>query len=165
MNIIKRLKLLIGIPPEPDASQVLEKYTTMRLDRDCLPVALSNATGRSYEECYRACNFMDLPFFLESPLLSNPYSANRAIRQLGFEPDDSMTIGALAPDMEGKVLILTHDPKNFFNQHWVVWKGYNVQTQLHEIIWGTTQGLRYYKTESLTKLFKEGWPDCAILVK
>lgn len=169
MNIIERIKLLLGYPPKPQPHQVNEQFTTMRLDRDCLPVALSNATKRSYEECYLAVGHKDLPFFLESPFLSNPINAVRAIKKLGFDCDDTVTISSLRshPEWAGKVLILTHNPKSFvsaiWQQHWVVWDG--EENGLHKIIWGTGQKHRYLSFESLNSIFSAGWPDCAILVK
>lgn len=169
MKIIERIKLLLGYPPKPQPHQVNEKFTTMRLDRDCLPVAISNATGKTYEECYLAVGHKDLPFWLESPLLSNPFNAVRALRKLGFNPDDTITVNSLRshPEWAGKVMILTHNPKSviasFWQQHWVVWDG--EVNGLHRIIWGTSQNYKYYSHEALTALFESGWPDCAILVK
>lgn len=141
----------------------------MRLDRDCLPVAISNATGLSYEKCYKACHHMDLPFFLESPILANPYNAVRSIRAVGFDPDDTITINDLTPEMTGKVIILVHNPdspvRSFIDQHWVVWYGFDPLSDRHKILWGTSQKFKYIANVDMKSLFLSGWPNCAILIK
>lgn len=174
MNLLKRLKLLLGYPPPPLPHQIGENIVTMRSDRDCLPVAIANATGKSYEECYKACRHADLPFFLESPIMSNPWNAVRAVKSLGFKCDELESFGDLTNAMmtkvsKGKIIVLVHNPKNaisaLWEQHWVVWNGFNPGLRKHELIWGNSQELKRLSDETLRQLFEAGWPDFALLIR
>jgi hypothetical protein len=168
-KIWNAIKYRLGWPLPPSPDQVGEKIVTMRESRDCLVAAIAVACGISYEQAHRAVCHIDLPWFFESPLLSNPLNAVRAIRRLKLSPDDSITweqieAGSLPPM---KLIVLIHDYssplKAITNQHWVVWGGVDPAGQ-HLIYWGNSQEPKRVSKQELKAFYKAGWPNCAILV-
>ncbi len=160
------IKRLLGFPMPPNDEQKTEKLITMREKRDCAVAAVATACGVSYEAAHRALNHWDLPFFLESPLLSNPLNVKRGIKALGFNPVEiglSPLLNGTA--MPGKVGVLVHDPKNpIFAQHWAVWMGKD-SNDTHYLHWGLTQDLERKTKQELIDLVTLGTPNCVFEVR
>ncbi len=163
-SLILALKRLLGFPEPPKEHQVNEKYVTMREQRDCAVAAVANACGVSYEKAHKALWHWNLPFFLESPLLSNPANVCRAISSLGFKANDQITWTKLATGdfQPGRLIVLLHDPKNpLWAQHWVV-----VVHIVHDgfmCAWGDGD-LRHVNTQDMLNYYVKGFPNCAIEV-
>jgi hypothetical protein len=165
-----RVITLFGWPMPPSEEQKEEKLVTMREKRDCHVPVIANTCGVSYEKAHKAAWHADLPFFFESPLISNPRNVCRAIRSLGFGADDSITWAQIKSCKlpVGKLIILVHEPssdvKGTLVQHWVTLEEYRADGYfgLH---WGKKQELVYKSESDLLALFKSGIPACAILVK
>jgi hypothetical protein len=157
---------LIGCPTPPRTEQIGEKLITMRQLRDCHNPMVATLCGVTYEQAHKALWHFNLPFFLESPLLSNPLNVKRGIRKLGFEP---VEIG-LSPLLDGKatpgkVGVLVHDPDNpVFAQHWVVWMGKD-SNDTHYLHWGQTQDLERKTKQELIDLVTLGTPNCVFEVR
>lgn len=166
------IKRLLGFPMPPNDEQKTEKLITMREKRGCAVAAVATACDVSYEAAHRALKHWDLPFFLESPLLSNPLNILRAVLSLGFEPDDKAKIsellrGELPP---GKAICLVHNPdgavKGTLQQHWVVYMGRDVHLDGGYLFhWGASQTLKVLRQQEIIDMLTAGWPNCIILVK
>jgi len=171
-SFIILLKRLLGFPQPANGEQKEEKLITMREARDCLVAAIATLCKITYEQAYKAIWHWNLPWILESPLLSNPLNAERALKSLGFEINNKITpedieAGKCQP---GKVLVLVHMPvKKFFglwatlNQHWVVWMGKNEKGE-HLFHWGQKQELKALSFSSFRDHYYLGWPNCAISI-
>lgn len=166
------IKRLLGFPMPPNDEQKTEKLITMREKRDCAVAAVATACGVSYEAAHRALNHWDLPFFLESPLLSNPLNILRAVRSLGFEPDDKARISELLRNelTPGRVICLVHNPdgavKGTLQQHWVVYMGRTIHPDGDYLFhWGAGQTLKTLRQQEIIDMLTAGWPNCIILVK
>jgi hypothetical protein len=167
-NLWKLLRLILGFMPEPTPEQLAQKIPLMRQKNDCAVPAVAIACGVKYEEAYRALWHWDLPFWLESPIFSNPMNLIRAIKALGKHPDDSITWeditgGKCEPD---RVIILVKNPENLFTaimqEHWVV---------LHKIegddalcYWGNKEKPKHVPLSELKEMFECGAWKCAIEV-
>jgi len=153
----------LGYPPAPEPHQIGERFITMRRDRDCLVAAIATALGIPYEQAHKAIGHRNLPGFLESPLLSNPWVAVNAIKKLGKSP---MIIGLTALlnnlALSGAVVVLVHDPKKpTLSQHWVVWFGRSIDGN-HRLAWGNSQEFVLKTDAELIDLVTKGWPNCII---
>ncbi len=176
-NIWKLIKRLLGFPPAPKPEQVNEVLITMRESRDCHVAAVATAcnevlksTGRriTYEAASKALWHWNLPFFLESPLLSNPLNLCRGIEKLGCKANDKIKIsellkGELKP---GSIICLMHDPSGqisgIIGQHWVVWMGKDKDGHLFH--WGMKQALKTYSEKDTIDMLTSGWPNCIVEV-
>ena len=169
-NIWARIKRLFGYPTPPRPEQVGEKLVTMREPRDCAVAALATACEISYEAAHKALFHSDLPFFLESPLMSNPKWLRAAIERAGFKADDTAKITQLINgDLpSGKTICLVHNPVNAIfatlQSHWVVFMGIN-QNNEYMFHWGQKQDLRCIKKAELVETLTAGWPNCCIVIK
>jgi hypothetical protein len=165
-----RIKALFGYPMPPRPEQVGEQLVTMREERDCHVAAIATACGVTYEQAHKACKHHNLPFFLESPTLSNPKALVAAIERLGFEASDKVTVTQLLAGLSptGKTIILVHDFSTklggFIGQHWVVFMGRDNQGNflLH---WGKVQELEIVKPADMVKYITAGWPNCIVSIK
>lgn len=172
MRLFEDLKAMLGIPRPPQPHQVNEVIITQREENDCLVSAVGTACHVTYEKAHSACHHADLPFFLESPILSNPRNAYNALENLGYDPCSLDDIDSLLTSemqsQNGNILILLHNPestwKSIMDQHWVVWNGYDPDSGKHELYWGLSRNPRFKSHSSLKKMFEAGWPDCAIIV-
>ena len=157
---------LIGFPTPPRSEQIGEKLVTMRQLRDCHIPAVATACQVTYERAHKVLWHFNLPWFLESPILSNPLNVKRGVSALGFTP---VEIG-LTPLINntatpGRVIVLVHDPKNpLFAQHWVVWMGKD-STDTHYLHWGLTQDLERKTKQELIDLVTLGTPNCVFEVR
>lgn len=163
-TLIRWLKGLLGYPMPPRPEQVGEVLVTMREKRDCLVAAIATLLGITYEAAHRLVWHFNLPGFLESPLLSNPLNAERALKKANANPRQigltNLLNGTAHP---GKVLVLVHDPKNpIFAQHWLVWFG--IKNGQHQLAWGNSQTLVEKTSPELVELVTAGWPNCLIEV-
>ena len=163
-TLLNWLKGLLGYPMPPQPWQVGETLITMREQRDCLVAAIATLLGISYEVAHRLVWHFNLPGFLESPLLSNPLNAERALNKANANPRQigltNLLNGTARP---GKVLVLIHDPKNpLFAQHWVVWLG--IKNGQHQLAWGNSQTPVEKTSPQLVELVTAGWPNCMIEV-
>ena len=173
MNILKsiwaRIKRLFGYPMPPRPEQVDEKLVTMREPRDCHCPIIANTCGVTYEQAHEAAKHADLPWFFESPIISNPWNVCRAIRSLGFNADDTITWGQIKSRKlpVGKLIVLVHEPssdvKGTMQQHWISVHHYR-SDGFFGCHWGKNQNLVYKSESDLLALFKSGIPACAILV-
>ena len=170
-TLLNWLKSLLGYPMPQRPEQVGEALVTMREARDCLVAAIATLLGVSYEVAHRLVWHFNLPWFLESPLLSNPLNAERALKKANANPRQigltNLLNGTARP---GKVLVLVHDPKNpFFAQHWVVWFGTTPNATCDEILhmlhWGQNQDFVYKTQQELIDLVTAGWPNVCIEVE
>ena len=164
-SFIRAIKKLLGFPLPPREEQVNEKLITMREERDCAVAAVATACAVSYEAAHKAIWHWNLPFFLESPLLSNPLNVVRAVRKLGFNADDKARISALLKGElpAGKTICLMHDHDSpFLAQHWVVYMGRDGERYLFH--WGQYQTLRVLPQDELVNMLTAGWPNCIIEV-
>ena len=165
-TLIRWLKGLLGYPMPPRPEQVGETLVTMREERDCLVAAIATLLGISYEAAHRLVWHFNLPGFLESPLLSNPLNAERALKKANANPRQigltNLLNGTARP---GKVLVLVHDPDNpLFAQHWVVWFGRSVDGT-HRLVWGNSQEFILKSDAEMIELVTKGWPNCMIEVR
>ena len=169
-TLLNWLKSLLGYPMPPRPEQVGERFVTMREERDCLVAAIATLLGVSYEVAHRLVWHFNLPWFLESPLLSNPLNAERALKKANANPRQigltNLLNGTAHP---GKVLVLVHDPDNpLFAQHWVVWFGTTPNATCDEILhmlhWGQNQDFVYKTQQEMIDLVTAGWPNCMIEV-
>jgi hypothetical protein len=169
-TLIRWLKLLLGYPMPPRPEQIGERLVTMREERDCLVAAIATLLEVSYEVAHRLVWHFNLPGFLESPLLSNPLNAERALKKANANPRQigltNLLNGTARP---GKVLVLVHDPENpLFAQHWVVWFGTTPNATCDEILhmlhWGQNQDFVYKTQQEMIDLVTAGWPNCIIEV-
>ena len=163
-TLLNWLKGLLGYPMPPQPWQVGEALVTMREARDCLVAAIATLLGISYEAAHKAIGHRNLPSFLESPLLSNPWVAVNAIKKLGKSP---MIIGLTSllnnSALSGAVVVLVHDPKKpTLSQHWVVWFGKDQITERHRLAWGDSQDFTLKTDAELIDLVTKGWPNCII---
>lgn len=172
MNTIKKflqqLWYLVGAPRPATEDQKNEKLVTMRQRRDCLVAALATLCSVTYEQAYKALWHFDLPFFLESPIFSNPLNAEQAAKALGFKPKKrkvSELINGLLPS--GKTLVLVHDTRNAVTgtlmQHWVVLMGRNAKMD-YLCHWGVSQELKTVTEAEMIDYITSGWPNCIISV-
>lgn len=162
-TLLNWLKGLLGYPMPPRPEQVGEALVTMREARDCLVAAIATLLGISYEAAHRLAWHFNLPWFLESPLLSNPLNAERALKKANANPRQigltNLLNGTARP---GKVLVLVHDPDNpLFAQHWVVWFGRSVDGT-HRLAWGNSQEFVLKSDAEMIDLVTKGWPNCII---
>lgn len=166
VNIIRKFLLQIwyflGAPRPASEAQKVEQYISMRESRDCLVAAVATLCGITYEKAHAACKHWNLPFFFESPLLSNPVNAIRALKKLGADPKQIGLTNLLQNSAEpGKVLLLIHDPQNpLFAQHWVVWFG--IKNGKHLLAWGDGQPHHTATEAELIELVTAGWPNCIL---
>jgi len=154
---------LIGFPTPPRPEQIGEKLVTMRQKRDCHIPAVATACQVTYERAHKALWHFNLPWILESPLLSNPLNVKRGVKALGFTPVE-IGLSPLINNMAtpGKVIVLVHDPKNpIFSQHWVVWFGRSIDGS-HRLAWGNSQEFVLKTDAELIDLVTKGWPNCII---
>lgn len=159
-SFIRLIKRLLGFPtPDPEFP---EEYITMRESRDCAVAAVATAVNCSYDEARRALWHWDLPFFLESPILSNPWNVMRALRNLGAEP---RRVDSLDGCVAGQTILLVHDPRNWFygfiGQHWVVWFG-QMPDGRHMVHWGQKQTFRVVSDADLQAMLNSSWPHYII---
>jgi len=165
MNVFKvfwlTLKRLLGYPPEPTEEQKTEKIPTMRQLRDCAVAAVALACGVSYEKAYKALWHWDLPFFLESPLLSNPLNLKRAIKNLGktFKDDINWVYVDNKMYQPMRLILLVKSDTNLFSaiwfQHWVVIGNKN-EDNTFDVYWGDSQEPRKIKREELYSMYSTG---------
>jgi hypothetical protein len=176
MNTLwKLIKRFLGFPDAPTPEQQTERLILMRESRDChipaVAVACGTALGRrvSYEESSSALKHWNLPFFLESPIMSNPLNLCRGIKALGCKANDKIKIsellkGELAP---GAIICLVHNPAGqiagTLQSHWVVWFGRD-ENNVHLFHWGQKQDLRSYSEAEVVDMLTAGWPNCIIEV-
>jgi len=167
-SLIRLARTIVGWPPAPSPEQVNEVLITMREDRDCHNAAGATAAGValgrrvSYEEASRAFNHWNLPWFFESPLLSNPLMLQRGMKRLGCKVRSvkisELLRGELRP---GAVICLMHDPSGdiagTIGQHWVVWFGKD--TAGHLFHWGKKQQLRTYSEADTVDMLTSGFPN------
>lgn len=173
MSIMENIWAMLGYPRKPQPHQVGEAIVTQREDRDCLVVAVANACKISYEKAHGAVHHADLPFFFESPIMSNHWNAFRTLESLGKNTRELGEIDdLLRPDYQqyaGRILLLLHDPtstvSSIVNQHWVVWNGYFPEMERHALLWGNSQLEKLKKHPTLEKMFTAGWPDCGIIIE
>ncbi len=172
-NIWKLIKRFIGFPPEPTEEQKTERLITMREARDChvpaVAVACGTAIGRrvSYEEASKALWHWNLPWFFESPLLSNPVNLQRGIEKLGCKVRNVIISELLRGELKpGAVICLMHDPSGdiagTIGQHWVVWFGKDAAGHLFH--WGMKQALKTYSEKDTIDMLTSGWPNCIVEV-
>jgi hypothetical protein len=169
-TILRWLRGLLGYPMPPEPHQIGEKLITMRENRDCHVAAIATACSVTYEQAHKACKHRNLPFFLESPIFSNPKALVAAIGRLGFEANDKATVMQLVTGLLpiGKTIILVHDFSTkfsgFIGQHWVVFMGRDDQGNflLH---WGKIQELEVVKPADMVKYITAGWPNCIVSIK
>lgn len=168
-SLIRLARTIVGWPPAPTPEQVNEVLITMREARDCHNAAGATAAGValgrrvSYEEASKAFNHWNLPWFFESPLLSNPLMMIRGMKRLGCKVRSvkisELLRGELRP---GAVICLMHDPSGgiagTIGQHWVVWFGLDEKRQ-HLFHWGKKQQLRTYSEQDTVDMLTAGWPN------
>lgn len=168
-TFFKLIKLLLGFPPAPTEEQKTERLITMREKRDCHCAMVATLLGVTYKIAAWALWHWNLPWFFESPLISNPENVKRAIRSLGWKVRElkdfrELHEGLMVP---GKVGILVHFPdseiKGTLMQHWVVWMGRDENGQ-HLLHWGQKQKLEVKTQEEMYQLYRTGWPNCAFEV-
>jgi hypothetical protein len=168
-NFWQLLKLFLGFPPEPTEEQKNETIPTMRQLRDCAVPAVALACGVTYEKAYKALWHWDLPFFLESPLLSNPLNLKRAIKSLGKNYRDDLTWVLIDNQqyLPMKLILLVKQDTNLLSaiwyQHWVV-VGNKNEDQTFDVFWGDRQEPRKIKREDLYKMYHTGLMKDAIEV-
>lgn len=167
-NLWKLIKRVLGFPPAPSAEQVNEVLITMREARDCHNSAGATAAGAalgrrvSYEEAAKAFNHWNLPWFTESPLLSNPLMMQRGMKRLGCKVRNVKISELLRGELKpGAVICLMHDPSGdiagTIGQHWVVWMGKDAAGHLFH--WGIKQQLRTYSEADTVDMLTSGWPN------
>jgi len=167
-NLWKLIKRLLGFPPAATPEQQIERLITMREDRDCHNAAGATAAGValgrrvSYEEAAKAFNHWNLPWFFESPLLSNPLMMQRGMKRLGCKVRNVKISELLRGELKpGAVICLMHDPSGdiagTIGQHWVVWFGKD--TAGHLFHWGKKQQLRTYSEADTVDMLTSGWPN------
>jgi hypothetical protein len=167
-NLLKLIKRVLGFPPVPTPEQVNEVLITMREDRDCHVPAVATACGTamgvrcSYELASRALWHWNLPWFFESPLLSNPLNLQRGIEKLGCKVRSVKISELLRGELKpGAVICLMHDPSGdiagTIGQHWVVWFGKDATGHLFH--WGKSQKLRTYSEADTVDMLTSGWPN------
>ena len=172
--LIRSLKKILGWPPLPTDEQTTENLITMRERRDChIPasaVACGNALGRrvSYEEASLALWHWNLPFFLESPIMSNPVSLSDGIKRLGCKVRHITISSLLNGDAQGgRVICLMHSPQNdimgTIQSHWVVYMGTNNQGQ-YLFHWGQNQDLKSLNRKDVIDMLTSGFPNCLMEV-
>jgi len=168
-SLIRLARTIIGWPPAPTPEQVSEVLVTMREFNDCHNSAGGTAAGTalgrrvSYEEAAKAFNHWNLPWILESPLLSNPLMMIRGMNRLGCSVRSvkisELLKGELRP---GAVICLMHNPSGdiagTIGQHWVVWFGKDEGNQ-HLFHWGVKQALRTYSEQDTVDMLTSGWPN------
>ena len=173
MSIMENIWAMLGYPRKPQPHQENEVIVTAREERDCLVVAVANACKISYEKAHDALHHADLPFFFESPILSNHWNAFRTLDSLGKSYKELGEIDdLLSSDYQqyaGKVILLLHNPTSAItsitDQHWCVWNGYFPEMERHALWWGNSQFEKMKKHSTLEKMFTAGWPDCGILIQ
>lgn len=168
-SLIRLARTIVGWPPAPSPEQVNEVLITMREDRDCHNAAGATAAGValgrrvSYEEAAKAFNHWNLPWFFESPLLSNPLMMIRGMKRLGCKVRNVKISELLRGELKpGAVICLMHDPSGdiagTIGQHWVVWFGLDEHRQ-HLFHWGKKQQLRTYSEQDTVDMLTSGWPN------
>lgn len=147
-----------------------EAMVTMREPRDCHVAAVATACNTTYEIASRALWHWNLPFFLESPIISNPWNVERAIRSLGFSIEYNATIEQMVNNRlpTGKVVLLVHNPdswwKSLLMQHWIVW--YGKTEEGHRLHWGAKSDRFVYKTDDELRALVEGsWPTRVLVLR
>jgi hypothetical protein len=167
-NIWKLIKRVLGFPPAPTPEQLNEVLITMREDRDCAVAAVATACGTamgvrcSYELASRALWHWNLPWFFESPLLSNPPMMQRGMNRLGCKVRSVKISELLRGELKpGAVICLMHDPSGdiagTIGAHWVVWFGKDATGHLFH--WGKSQKLRTYSEQDTVDMLTSGWPN------
>ena len=167
-NFLSWVKSFLGFPEPPTEEQKTERMITMRCrgGRDCHVAAVATACGVTYEQAHKALWHFNLPWFLESPILSNPLNVKRGVSALGFTPVE-ISLSPLINNMAtpGKVIVLVHDPKNpIFAQHWVVWFGLGMDGK-HRLHWGENQNFELKTQQELIDLVTAGTPNCVFEVR
>jgi hypothetical protein len=166
MKTLWRMLLeLLGFPTPPRPEQIGERLVTMRQLRDCHNAAVATACNVSYEKAHQALWHFNLPWILESPLLSNPINVERGVKALGFN-SHNIGLSALLQNtvVAGKAIVLVHDPKSpLLAQHWVVWFGRDMAGN-HRLHWGNSQEFVLKTDDELIGLVTAGWPNCIIEV-
>ncbi len=166
-TILKLLKRILGFP---NTEVREEPYVAMRESRDCHVAAVATACDVSYDTARKALWHWDLPFWLESPIFSNPWNVKRAIESLGFEVDESLTVEDLIKNKAPtkRVIVLVHNPESWLSalwmQHWVVWFG---KTEAgHRVHWGKSSTSLVLKSDDEMRAFvNTGWPTKIFCVK
>lgn len=163
-TLIRWLKSLLGYPMPPEPHQIGERFVTMREKRDCLVAAIATALGISYEAAHKLIGHKNLPWFLESPLLSNPLIAKWSIEKAGKTAKEIGLTPLIANTARsGAVVVLLHDPDNpYFSQHWVVWFGRGSLDGQHRLAWGNSQEFVLKSDAELIDLVTKGAPNCII---
>ncbi|MBU1108618.1 MAG: hypothetical protein KKB51_18220 [Candidatus Riflebacteria bacterium] len=168
-TFFKLILLMLGFPPAATEEQKVEKLITMREARDCHNAMVATLLEITYKAAAWALFHWNLPWFFESPLISNPMNVKRAIGSLGWtvrELEDFRELqeGKMVP---GKVGILVHCPdseiKGTLMQHWVVWMGKDSKGN-HLLHWGQKQELEVKTEEEMFALYRTGTPNCAFEV-
>lgn len=162
--IYNRIMGLFGACPLPNDEQLNEELITMRDagGRDCAVPCVGNSTGNTYEAAHAALHHADLPFFLESPLFSNPWNLYRALIVLGFWKMNVTLQMLLNGKCEaGRTIVLVK--KSFTQQHWVVWAGIDGFGN-HLLFWGDSEKPVSKTPAQLSELFLTSSPNCAFQV-
>ncbi len=173
-NIWNLIKRVLGFPPAPSEEQKTERLITMRESRDCHVAAVATACGVamgvrcSYELANKALWHWNLPWILESPLLSNPLNLQRGIKKLGCEVRSVKISELLRGELKpGAVICLMHDPSGdiagTISQHWVVWFGKDATGHLFH--WGKSQKLRTYSEQDTVDMLTSGWPNAVYSIE
>lgn len=169
-SLWKLIKRLLGFPPDPRPEQVGEHLITMREARDCHCAMVGTLLKISYEQASRALKHWNLPFFFESPVISNPLNVKRAIMSLGWavREIDWTELNTSDDLVPGKVAVLVHCPDSeiagTLKQHWVVWFGRD-SDGAHLLHWGIDQWFVTKPEGEMWALFRTSWPNCAFTVR
>lgn len=176
-NLIALLKRFLGFPEPATEEQKAEKLVVMRCEggRDCHCPIVANTTSKAlnrcvtYEEASKALYHWNLPWLLESPILSNPLNVCRAIRKLGCKADDKAKITQLLRKElpEGRTICLMHNTDSFvagvIGQHWVGLEKYN-SDGTYSFHWGYKQELETFSEADVIKMLTSGFPNVIIVV-
>ena len=144
---------------------------TMRRTSDCEVAAMATATGKTYEEVYRAEGRKELSSGLNDPIWGNPETLYLTLIKLGFWKRN-ITWSDLENQRAkpGKTIILIHDPTHpILTQHYVVLSGYYPGG--FQCYWGypitpnhDPQNPVNVEREKMKDLFLKGWPNCCFEV-
>jgi hypothetical protein len=168
-TILRWLRGLLGYPMPPEPHQIGERFVTMREARDCHVAAIATACGVTYEQAHKACKHHNLPFFLESPIYSNPLALIAAIERLGCRVENLKISELLHGGMPaGKVVCLVHNPTNAIaatlQSHWVVYMGTSDGGE-YLFHWGKSQVLEALTRKELIDMLTAGWPNAVFRVE
>ncbi|NCB40823.1 MAG: hypothetical protein EOM80_18855 [Erysipelotrichia bacterium] len=155
------------MPPRPE--QENEALVTMREDRDCAVAAVATACKVSYKKAHKALWHFNLPWILESPLLSNPLNVERGIKSLGFSVRQAKITELLNGSLPGgKYICLVHNPASAvmgtLESHWVVYMGQEAE-QTFLFHWGKSQNLTAVQKKDLIEMLTVGWPNVILCVE